>query len=243
MHFLAWMSDPSGWAALLTLTLMEIVLGIDNVVFISLLITKLPADLARRARSVGLILAFVMRVILLTSLTWLMGLTEPIVVVMAHHISWHDVILMAGGLFLVWKATTELHDEVEHAGHEEEADAAKAPRAFGAAILQIALIDLVFSIDSIVTAIGMAQDLAVMILAVLLSMAVMYWASGGVARFIQQHPTTKVLALSFLVLIGVSLMADGGGFHIPRGYIYSAMAFATCVEMINVWSAKRRRGR
>jgi len=243
LHLLAWMSDPSGWAALLTLTLMEIVLGIDNVVFISLLITKLPADLARRARSIGLILAFVMRVVLLTSLTWLMGLTAPIVVVMEHHISWHDVILMAGGLFLVWKATTELHDEVERAGREQEADAAKAPRAFGAAILQIALIDLVFSIDSIVTAIGMAQDLAVMILAVLLSMAVMYWASGGVARFIQQHPTTKVLALSFLVLIGVSLMADGGGFHIPRGYIYSAMAFATCVEMINVWSAKRRRGR
>ncbi len=228
---------------MLTLTAMEIVLGIDNVVFISLLITKLPDELARRARVIGLLLAFVLRVVLLTSLTWLIGLTKPIIVVLEHDVSWHDLILMAGGLFLVWKATTELHDEVENAGREAEAQAAKAPRAFGAAILQIALIDLVFSIDSIVTAIGMAQDLAVMILAVLLSMAVMSWAAGGVARFIAQYPTTKVLALSFLVLIGMSLMADGWGFHIPRGYIYSAMAFATCVEMLNVWSAKRRRER
>lgn len=236
-----WMAEPAGWAALVTLSAMEIVLGIDNVVFISVLVAKLPESQAHRARQIGLILALVFRILFLFALTWIMKLTDPVVTILGKGLSWRDIILIAGGLFLIAKATSEIHGEIEGADEEEQRSA--APGAFTAAVAQITLIDLVFSIDSIVTAIGMAQDLSVMVIAVVISMAVMYLASGAVSRFIAEHPTTKVLALSFLILIGVSLCADGGGFHIPRGYIYSAMAFAVAVEFVNVVARRKRRRR
>ncbi len=236
---LYWLVDPNVWAALLALTAMEIVLGIDNVVFISLLVARLDPRDSKRARGVGLLLAFVFRVAMLVLMSFIIGLTEPIVSLFDHPISWRDVILSAGGMFLVWKATYELHAEAEHADHAEM----PKPASFAAAIAQIAVVDFVFSIDSIVTAIGMAQQLEIMILAILLSMVAMYAASGTIAQFIQAHPTTKVLALAFLILIGTSLIADGSGFHLPRGYLYFAMAFAGAVEAYNVVLARRRRGR
>jgi len=234
-----WLASPEGWAALLTLSAMEIVLGIDNVVFISVLVAKLPAEQAERARRLGLGMALVFRVGLLFALTAIMKLTYPVLTILGEELSWRDIILIVGGLFLLYKAVHEIHGEVSGDAHDEAR--AAAPRAFLAAVAQIAVIDLVFSIDSIVTAIGMADDLSIMIIAVMIAVAVMYLASGVVARFIAENPTTKVLALSFLMLIGVSLVAEGGGFHLPRGYIYSAMAFAAVVEAINVWS--RRNGK
>ncbi|MBS7695659.1 MULTISPECIES: TerC family protein [unclassified Chelatococcus] len=236
----AWMADPSGWAALVTLSAMEIVLGIDNVVFISVLVSRLPAAQAERARRIGLLLALVFRVLLLFTLTLILTLTQPVFTVLGHGVSWRDIILLAGGLFLIAKATHEIHAEIE--GDENDHDAA-VPGGMGLAILQIAVIDLVFSVDSIVTAIGMAQDISIMVTAVVIAMAVMYVAAGAVSGFISRHPTTKMLALSFLMLIGVSLVADGGGLHVPRGYIYSAMAFAAAVEAINIWAGRNRRRR
>ncbi|MBX3537876.1 MAG: TerC family protein [Chelatococcus sp.] len=236
----AWMSDPSGWAALVTLSAMEIVLGIDNVVFISVLVSRLPTAQAERARRIGLLLALVFRVLLLFTLTLILTLTQPVFTVFGHGVSWRDIILLAGGLFLIAKATHEIHAEIE--GDENDNDAA-VPGGMGMAILQIAIIDLVFSVDSIVTAIGMAQDISIMVTAVVISMAVMYVAAGAVSGFISRHPTTKMLALSFLILIGVSLVADGGGLHVPRGYIYAAMAFAAAVEAINIWAGRNRRKR
>lgn len=235
-----WLSDLNVWAALFTLTAMEIVLGIDNVVFISVLVARLPQGEARRARAIGLALAFGFRVAILAVLSLLIGLTHPIIQAYGHAFSWRDVILIAGGLFLVWKATHELHRDIEF---QTEAQERVAPKAFGAAIFQIAIIDIVFSIDSIVTAIGMAQHLDVMVLAVILSMLAMFLASGTIARFIQAHPTTKALALAFLILIGTSLIADGFGLHVPRGYIYFAMAYATAIEVYNVLAQGRRKRR
>jgi predicted tellurium resistance membrane protein TerC len=232
-----WIFTASGWAALVTLTCMEVVLGIDNVVFISVLIAQLPERDAKPVRAIGLILAFGLRVVLLFTLTTLMKMTVPIVTLWEMGLSWRDLILLAGGIFLVWKATYELHHLIE--GPREGSQTKPVPRAMLVAVVQVALIDLVFSIDSIVTAIGMAQDLSIMILAVILSMGLMYLASGGVARFIRAHPTTKVLALAFLILIGVSLAAEGWHFSIPRGYIYSAMAFAALVEVLNVRAQRR----
>jgi predicted tellurium resistance membrane protein TerC len=232
-----WLVDPNVWAALLALTAMEIVLGIDNVVFISLLVAKLDRRDARRARAIGLLLAAVFRVAMLVLLNYFIGLTQPIFSLFDHPVSWRDVILSAGGLFLVWKATYELHSDAEHAGRTE---IPTPPPAFAAAIAQIAVVDFVFSIDSIVTAIGMAQQLEIMILAIALSMIAMYAASGAIAQFIQAHPTTKVLALAFLMLIGTSLIADGSGFHMPRGYLYFAMAFSGAVEAYNVFLTRRR---
>jgi predicted tellurium resistance membrane protein TerC len=234
-----WIFTASGWAALITLTCMEVVLGIDNVVFISVLISKLPERDAKPVRAIGLVLAFGFRVVLLFTLTTLMKMTLPVVTVLDKGLSWRDLILLSGGIFLVWKATHELHHLVE--GSRDGTDQRHVPKAIIVAVVQVAVIDLVFSIDSIVTAIGMAQDLSIMILAVILSMSVMYLASGGVAKFIRAHPTTKVLALAFLILIGVSLAAEGWHFAIPRGYIYSAMAFAAIVEALNV-RAQRRGG-
>lgn len=233
-----WLASPEGWAALLTLSAMEIVLGIDNVVFISVLVAKLPAEQAERARRLGLAMALVFRVGLLFTLTAIMKLTYPVLTVLGEELSWRDLILIGGGLFLLYKATHEIHGEVSGDAHDEAR--AHAPHLFMAAVAQIAVIDLVFSIDSIVTAIGMADNLMIMIIAVLIAVAVMYLASGVVARFIADNPTTKVLALAFLMLIGVSLVAEGGGFHLPRGYIYSAMAFAAVVETINVWARRNR---
>jgi predicted tellurium resistance membrane protein TerC len=232
-----WLYDPGAWVALATLTVMEVVLGIDNVVFISVLVARLPDGAARRARAIGLTLAFLFRVAMLVLLSWIIGLVEPVFILYDEAFSWRDLILIAGGLFLVWKATHELHRDIEEAGGEPPPP---PPRAFGAVIVQIALIDFIFSIDSIVTAIGMAQHLSVMILAIILSMLLMFLASGAIARFIRAHPTTKALALAFLILIGTSLIADGCGFHVPRGYIYFAMAFAAAIEVYHVAVRRRR---
>lgn len=232
------LTQPSTWLALLTLTVMEVVLGIDNIVFISVLVSRLPKAMADNARRAGLVLALFFRIVLLLVLTWLIGLTQPVISAWGLALSWKDLILIAGGLFLLYKATHEMHKAVE--GEGDEAPSAATGGSFAAVVVQIVLIDLVFSIDSIVTAIGMAQAVEVMIAAVVIAVAIMYLASGPVAGFIARHPTTKILALAFLLLIGVTLVADGFGFHIDRGYIYAAMAFATAVEAINVATRQNR---
>jgi predicted tellurium resistance membrane protein TerC len=236
------LTDPQAWAALVTLSVLEIVLGIDNVVFISVLVSRLEPARQQRARQIGLSLALAFRVALLFALTWLVALTTPIVTIFGNGISWRDVILIGGGLFLIGKATHEMHAEIE--GEEHDPAQPKAARAaFSSIIAQIVVIDLVFSVDSIVTAIGMAQDIRIMVTAVLIAVAIMYVASGPVSTFIGEHPTTKILALAFLVLIGVALVADGFDFHVPRGYIYFAMAFAGGVEAVNIAARQRRRRR
>ena len=235
------LTSPEAWAALVALTAMEIVLGIDNIVFLGILISKLPEPQATRARQVGLGLALVFRLILLTALTWLMRLTTPLFELFDQPFSWRDIILIAGGGFLLVKGTLEIHASIE--GKDAERPSGKASgAAFGAIVGQIVVIDAVFSIDSIITAIGMARDLEVMMAAVVIAIGVMYFASVPVTDFIARHPTTRMLALAFLLLIGVALVADGFGQHIPRGYIYSAMAFAALVEILNV-TARRRRER
>ncbi|SHN18857.1 TerC family protein [Roseibium suaedae] len=236
------LANPQVWASLLTLTVMEIVLGIDNIVFISVIVSRLPAQMADRARKIGLALALIFRIILLAALSWLVGLTAPVFSAFSHDFSWRDLILIGGGLFLLFKATHEIHKGIEGEEEEQEANpAAAAAKGFAGVIAQIIVIDLVFSIDSIITAIGMAQHIEIMVAAVILAMMVMYAASGPVSGFIKRHPTTKMLALSFLLLIGVSLIADGLGFHIPRGYIYFAMAFSAGVELVNVLAKSRRK--
>lgn len=234
-------TSPEAWAAFLTLVALEIILGIDNVIFLSVLVSRIPRDQARRARRIGLALALIFRIALLSVLVWLIGLTEPVFTVLGQPLSWRDLILIGGGLFLIAKATHEIHGEVEGSGEEAAGEgSAKARGAFALVILQIIIIDLVFSLDSIITAIGMAQDLTIMVAAVVVAVAVMYVSSGPVAGFVERHPTTKMLALAFLVLIGVALVADGLGFHIPRGYVYFAIAFAMAVESFNILA---RRGR
>ena len=232
------LTDPNAWVALATLTALEIVLGVDNIVFISVLVSRCEPHEAKRARQIGLALALVFRILLLFGLTWLMRLTYPVVTLLGRELSWHDIILIVGGLFLIAKATHEIHAEVE--AEEAEDLAAKTFSTFSVIVLQIVAVDLVFSVDSIVTAIGMAQDIEIMIAAVVIAMIVMYVASGPIARFIANHPTTKMLALAFLVMIGVALMADGLEFHIPRGYIYSSMVFAGAVELFNVLARRNR---
>jgi predicted tellurium resistance membrane protein TerC len=237
---IALLFSPEAWAALLTLTALEIVLGIDNVIFLSVIVSRIPARQARRARQIGLTLALLFRILLLSLLAWLIGLTQAVLTVRGLAFSWRDIVLIGGGLFLIAKATHEIHTEVEARDLAHD-DAAKA-RAFFWVIVQIIVIDMVFSLDSIITAIGMAQDLAIMIAAVMIACLIMYVSSGPVAKFVAQHPTTKMLALAFLVLIGVALVADGFKFHIPRGYIYFAIAFSAVVEFFNVL-ASRNRGR
>jgi predicted tellurium resistance membrane protein TerC len=235
--------DPNAWAALVALSVLEIVLGIDNVIFISVMISRLPAAQARRARQIGLTLAFVFRIVLLFTLTWMMRLTAPLFTVLGMGISGRDIILIGGGLFLIAKATHEIHAEIEARDDDTVSDDALAQKAFLWVVVQLALIDLVFSLDSIITAIGMAQDIEIMIAAIVIAMAVMYAASGPVSNFVANHPTTKMLALAFLVLIGVALVADGFDVHIPRGYIYFSMAFAAAVEVVNVIAGRNRRKR
>jgi len=230
-----------GWAALLTLSVLEVVLGIDNLVFISVLTSRLDAARAKTARAVGLSLAFIFRIVLLGSLSILIGLTKPVIEIYGVELSWRDIILIGGGLFLLAKGTHEIHNEVE--AEEEPEGKIRGRNALLSVVIQLAVIDLVFSIDSIVTAIGLADDLEVMIAAVVIAMVVMYFAAGPVGAFIAAHPTTKMLALSFLLLIGVALLADGFHFHIPRGYIYCAMAFAAVVEVLNVLARRNRRKR
>jgi predicted tellurium resistance membrane protein TerC len=233
------LTSPEAWAALLTLTALEIVLGIDNVIFISVIVSRIPPVQAKRARQIGLLLALVFRILLLSLLVWLIGLTQPVITVKDLGFSWRDIILIGGGMFLIAKATHEIHAEVE-ASHGEPDTESKASVFFWA-IMQIIVIDMVFSLDSIITAIGMAQDLEIMIAAVVIACVVMYVSSGPVAKFVADHPTTKMLALAFLVLIGVALVADGFKFHIPRGYIYFAILFAAAVELFNVLARRNRR--
>ncbi len=220
-----------GLIALATLTVLEIVLGVDNVIFISILSGKLPKAQQPRARRLGLLAAMLMRIGLLFSIAWVIGLTEPLFTLFAHAFSGRDLILFGGGLFLLAKATHEIHDKLE--GSDEQREARAMP-SFAAVIVQIMLLDIVFSLDSVITAVGMADDLIVMIVAVVLAVAIMMMSADSVSRFVSDHPTVKVLALSFLMLIGVSLVAEGFGHHIPKGYIYFAMGFSVFVEMINL---------
>jgi predicted tellurium resistance membrane protein TerC len=231
------LTSPEAWAALLTLTALEIVLGIDNVIFLSVIVSRIPPEQAERARQIGLALALVFRIALLSALVWLIGLTTALFTVKGFAFSWRDIILIAGGLFLIGKATHEIHNEVEG---PDEGGRVTGKSAFLLVILQVIVIDLVFSLDSIITAIGMAQELAIMIAAVAIACLIMYLSSGPVARFVAEHPTTKMLALAFLVLIGVALVADGFKFHIPRGYIYFAIAFSAAVEFFNVLAKRNR---
>jgi predicted tellurium resistance membrane protein TerC len=236
----ALLTSPEAWAALLTLTALEIVLGIDNVIFLSVIVSRIPQAKAKRARQIGLALALVFRILLLSLLVWLIGLTQDIFAFRGIGFSWRDIILIGGGLFLIAKATHEIHTEVE-ARDEDSNDASGGGAAFFWVIIQIIVIDMVFSLDSIITAIGMAQDLAIMIAAVVIACLIMYLSSGPVARFVAEHPTTKMLALAFLVLIGVALVADGFKFHIPRGYIYFAIVFSAAVEFFNVLAKRNRK--
>ncbi|HHY49820.1 MAG TPA: TerC family protein [Alphaproteobacteria bacterium] len=235
------LANPNAWAAFATLTVMEVVLGIDNIVFISVLVSRLPAEQANRARRWGLGLALGFRILLLLVISWIIALDQPLFTLFGLDFSWKDLILFAGGAFLIYKATHEMHAAIE-APHEENL-AKVATQAFGAIIAQIIVIDMVFSIDSIITAVGMADHVEVMIAAVIVAVALMFVASGPIAKFVSDHPTTKMLALAFLLMIGVSLVADGLGFHIPKGYIYSAMAFSVLVEAANILAKTRRDAR
>ncbi len=221
----------SGLIALITLTFLEIVLGVDNVIFISILSSKLPASQQGAARRIGLLVAMGMRVLLLLSIVWIIRLTAPLFVVLGRSISGRDLILMGGGLFLLAKATTEIHDRLEG---EEGRSSARVRPTFAAVITQIALLDIVFSLDSVITAVGMAEEIIIMVIAVILAVCVMMFSAGPISAFVNRHPTVKVLALSFLLLIGISLVGEGLGMHIPKGYIYFAMGFSVFVELINL---------
>ena len=233
------LTSPEAWAALLTLTALEIVLGIDNVIFLSVIVSRIPPRQAKRARQIGLALALVFRILLLGLLVWLIGMTQAVLTVTGIAFSWRDIVLIGGGLFLIGKATHEIHTEVE--ARDDETNDAPGGSALLWVIIQIIVIDMVFSLDSIITAIGMAQDLAIMVAAVVIACFIMYLSSGPVARFVAEHPTTKMLALAFLVLIGVALVADGFQFHIPRGYIYFAIVFSAAVEFFNVLAKRNRK--
>jgi predicted tellurium resistance membrane protein TerC len=236
----AWIADPHVWVSLITLTALEIVLGIDNLVFIAILTNRLPEAQRSAGRKVGLALALLTRLALLATLAWIVTLTEPLVSIAGKSISWRDIILIAGGLFLLYKATVEIHRMVE--GESEEEKAGAAPAGFLAVVLQVAVIDIIFSLDSVITAVGMADKLWVMVLAVMIAVVIMLVASDPLAHFVSTHPTVKMLALSFLLLIGVVLIADGLGLHIPKGYVYFALAFSVAVESLN-HAARRRRKR
>ena len=231
-----WLSDPNIWIGLLTLTTLEIVLGIDNIIFISILSGKLPPASQARARRVGLALAMVMRILLLLSLSWIIGLTKPFFSLLGFDLTGRALILIAGGLFLIAKSTHEIHDKLE--GYDEQGGVRAQP-SFASVLVQIILLDLVFSLDSVITAVGMVDQIGVMIAAVMLAVAVMMIFAGGISNFVERHPTIKMLALSFLLLIGVNLIAEGAGFHIPKGYTYFAMAFAVFVEVLNLKLRKK----
>ena len=233
-----WLSDPQIWIGLLTLTALEIVLGIDNIVFISILAGKLPAGSQEKARRWGLALAMLMRVALLLSLSWIMGLTAPLFVLAGFEVSGRALILIVGGLFLIAKSTREIHARLEGAGYSQRVPVAPS---FGSVLLQIALLDVVFSLDSVITAVGMVDQIGVMIAAVMIAIGIMMIFAGPVSRFIERHPTLKMLALSFLILIGVNLIGEGLGFHIPKGYTYFAMGFSLAVELLNIQLRNRKR--
>jgi len=228
--------SPEIWIAFFTLTALELVLGIDNIIFISILVDKLPKEKQELARRIGLFLAMFMRIALLLLLSWIVGLTEPVFTVTSFEISGRDLILISGGLFLIWKSTGEVHQLLEG---EEGAESRSVAASFAGVIAQIMVIDLVFSLDSIITAVGMVSEVAVMIAAVVVSVGLMMLFAGAIGRFVSDHPTIKMLALSFLVVVGVVLIADGFGHHVPKGYIYFAMAFSVGVEMLNIRMRKK----
>jgi predicted tellurium resistance membrane protein TerC len=235
-----WLADPHAWIALLTLTALEIVLGVDNIVFISILVGRLPEQQRQRARVLGLAFAMLTRIGLLLSLAWIMTLTEPLfsIPVLGRDVSGRDLILVGGGLFLLWKSVHEIHGSLE--GAEDEHAAAAVRAGFAAVIVQIAIIDIVFSLDSVITAVGMVDEVAIMVIAIVMAVGVMMFAAKPIGDFVDRHPTVKMLALSFLILIGVALVAEGGGYHIPKGYIYFAMAFSVGVEMLNLRVRSKR---
>jgi predicted tellurium resistance membrane protein TerC len=246
-------AQPEAWAALLTLIVMEVVLGIDNLIFISILSNKLPEAQRVRARRLGISLALILRLLLLSGIAWLVGLTAPVFDLGIHgapgahgepgfetEFSWRDLILIAGGLFLVWKATKEIHHNMDPGPTDDVFDTSRATLGFGAAIFQILLLDLVFSIDSILTAVGMTEHLPIMVVAVVFAVAVMLFAANPLADFINRNPTVVMLALGFLLMIGAVLIADGFGVHVPKGYIYAAMAFSALVESLNMVARRRR---
>ena len=237
MDLITLFSTPETWVALVTLTVLEIVLGIDNVIFISILVQRLPPETRDKARLIGLGLAMGMRILLLLTISWIIGLTAPAFTI-GREFSWRDIILIGGGLFLLWKATTEIHESLE--GEEAHAGQPGPVASFGAVLVQIVLLDIVFSLDSVLTAVGLVDEVVIMIIAVVIAVAVMLVASGPLAAFVHKHPTVKILALSFLLLIGVTLVADGFGFHIDKAYIYAAMGFSVLVEGLNL---RRRRKR
>ena len=232
-----WLSDPAIWTALLTLTALEIVLGIDNIIFISILTERLPSEQRNRARTTGLLLAMLMRIAMLFSLGWMLGLTQPLFTLIAHPITGRDLILLLGGLFLIYKSTTEIHGKLE--GEDHEPEAGTGTMSFMSAIVQIVLLDIVFSLDSVITAIGMTSNITIAVVAVMISIGIMLWASKPLADFVNRHPTVKILALSFLLLIGMTLVAEGFGQHIEKGYIYFAMAFSVFVEVLNLRLRKK----
>jgi predicted tellurium resistance membrane protein TerC len=234
-----WLFSVENWTALITLTVLEIVLGIDNIVFISILAGKLPAARQARARTVGLALAMGTRILLLLSLAWIMRLTKPLLTVMGHYVSGRDLILLIGGVFLIWKSTHEIHQRVEGVALSQRT--ARSAVTMGGVLVQIALLDIVFSLDSVITAVGMANRVGIMIAAIVLAVGFMIIASGPVSAFVDRHPTVKMLALSFLLLIGVTLIADGLGQHIPKEYVYFAMGFSVFVEALNLRARKRQR--
>jgi predicted tellurium resistance membrane protein TerC len=231
MEWFEWVHQPQAWLALASLVAIEIVLGIDNIIFISILVARLPAQQRNLARNLGLGVAMASRLLLLMVLAWIMGLTAPLFAVLGQEISGRDLILIVGGLFLLWKSVNEIHNSLEGSEH---GGGAAAAASFGAVLAQIAVIDVVFSLDSVITAVGMVDHLSVMILAIIATVGVMLVAARPIGDFVDRHPTVKMLALSFLILVGVTLIADGLGFHIPKGYIYFAMAFSVGVEMINI---------
>ncbi len=250
---IAILAQPEAWAALATLIVLEVVLGIDNLIFISILSNKLPEAQRQRARRIGISLALIMRLVLLSGIAWLVGLTAPVFDLgiegapgthgepgFETSFSWRDLILIAGGLFLVWKATKEIHHNVDPSPNDDMFDTSKPTLAFGAAIVQILLLDLVFSIDSILTAVGMTEHLAIMVVAVLVAVGVMLLAADPLANFINKNPTVVMLALGFLLMIGAVLIADGFGVHVPKGYIYAAMAFSAMVEGLNMFARRAR---
>ena len=231
-----WMTDPQAWIALATLTALEIVLGIDNIIFISIVVGRLPPELRQRGRILGLAFAMITRILLLLTLAWIMGLTAPLFTVFEQAISGRDLILILGGLFLLAKSTHEIHASLE--GVEESAETS-VKGGFLSVMVQIAIIDIVFSLDSVITAVGMAEHIPVMVIAIVIAVIVMMLASRAIGEFVDRHPTVKMLALSFLILVGVSLLGEGFDFHIPKGYIYFAMAFSVGVEMLNLRMRKK----
>ena len=233
-------ADPANWAALAALVTMEVVLGIDNLIFISILTNKLPQEYRARARTIGIGLALGMRLVLLSLIAFIVTLTRPVFEAFGHPLSWRDIILIAGGLFLVWKATKEIHHSVDHNDEGEMFDAKAVGVGFGAAIVQIILLDLVFSIDSIITAVGMTDHVPIMFIAVIAAVAAMMTAAGPLSRFIEKNPTIVMLALAFLFMIGMTLIAEGFGVHVPKGYIYAAMAFSALVEALNMIQRRAR---